>query len=87
MELPLLQEPVSQDIAPDYNQFVRTEDEMCLAAMEREARAGRYDGRGQMRAHAAAIAANAATYNSQGACAFARELLAAVPAATRGPQQ
>lgn len=68
------QEPVSKEVAPDYNAFVPEEAEMYLAAMERDARAGRYNGRGEMRGHAALIAANAATYNSAGACAFARAL-------------
>ncbi len=63
---------MSKEVAPDYNAFVPEEAEMYLAAMERDARAGRYNGRGEMRAHAALIAANAATYNSAGACAFAR---------------
>ena len=53
-------------MALDYNQFVPEEREMWLGAIERDARAGRYNSRHDMRAAVAQIAANARAYNTGG---------------------
>ena len=58
-----MQEAVREEEAPGYSQFVPPEQEMSLAVMERTARARKYNGRWELRAHGAQILANARAYH------------------------
>lgn len=52
--------------APDYNQYVRAENEIHLDMVERKLKGAKYGSGAALRADIAQIAANAAAYNAPG---------------------
>ena len=61
-----LQTQVDLDVAPDYNQFVKPEDEMWLHQISNKTRALAYSDRTQFLADFEAIRANCLAYNTPG---------------------
>lgn len=61
-----LQTEVSKQRAPDYNNFVKPEDEMDISKIDRKIKNGRYSSGAELRADLYQIYANAEAYNSPG---------------------
>ena len=61
-----VQRPVSAAYAPDYNDFVEPEDELCLEDVERKLKGVNYSSADEFRADIAQIVRNATAYNTPG---------------------
>ncbi|KAK9809275.1 hypothetical protein WJX73_000079 [Symbiochloris irregularis] len=58
--------PVNKKLAPDYNDFIRAEDEMDLAKIDRKIKGSRYSSGAELRADFQRIFMNAQYYNTPG---------------------
>ena len=61
-----LQSPVSKKLAPDYNDYIRPEQEMDTGKIDRKIKGSRYSSGAELRADFNQIFANAQLYNAPG---------------------